>query len=222
MTTTGVPLTIQIFLEGVSSQSCVIPILCRVVCGIAVDIAIGRGNADLYGVVLHKYTDEDGQRAHHYHLQRQPHNYSVRLCSVLEHKLQQHGTSSMSLLSCIFCQFLQLFFGKKNLFENFFSVLLPLGVRVCQNVFVCGCVCAVCVFELLMSKYMCVLDQSALRAMHCTLGTSNIHYSYYWYYYCVCYAWTQWWWQCTNNNLQQWAHDYTTVDGSFLFYMYTM
>ena len=41
---------------------------------------------------------------------------------------------------------------------------------------------AVCVFKLLMSKIMYVLDLKGFRATHFRLGVPNVHYCYYYYY----------------------------------------
>ena len=102
--------------------------------------------------------------------------------------------------SHLLCQFLQIFLENLSLFENFFfspPALRCLCVSRCMCVRVCGCVSvcvqahvhvfAVCVFELLMSKYMYLLDLWALRAMHFRLGAPigapNVHCHYHYYYY---------------------------------------
>ena len=38
---------------------------------------------------------------------------------------------------------------------------------------------AVCVFDLLMSKYLYVSDLEALRAMHFRLGAPNVHFFFF-------------------------------------------
>ena len=60
------------------------------------------------------------------------------------------------------------------------------GVCLRVDLCACGSMCLMfCVFELLMSKFMYVLDLSALRAVYFRLSMLNVHYYYYYYYYSV-------------------------------------
>ena len=107
------------------------------------------------------------------------HSYVIILPAAIH-----HATSVSSFKSSL----------KTFLFSQTFCLVpLPWGACVYQGVcvLVCGCVwvcmCgvhvfAVCIFELLTSKYMPVLDLWVFRAMYFRLGVPNVHNHYYYYF----------------------------------------